>query len=442
MPRTASLLLLLLVILSLPRPGQGQVRWETDLESAMARAKAEGKPMLISMHTSTEVACRRMLEKLYTDPDILPLLAEFVILPTCFDLHEEEKRTIDGKEVSVSPLFGTLGCAQLQRNEADVRDRFFDKADVKVPQHVFVGDDGEIYLGKIYELKKPAFVTLLTNALILYGSKVSDGMDEVTKGFLAEVEKGSMQEKRKAVHGLLDFQDPRRVDILHMTMQGLKKEAEKGECVRAFGKENYAFAAPAVMKALNDPSEYVRNCAVVSLEEMKATEAGEKLLAMFEKENDKEFRKDILRALGPCGGGLPKIKEVLVDNVKDRREDNRIACYLSLGYHLHDQDVQELLAKQWKKEGKSIAAKTAIIWAYTFARDESLIPQLDELIAKERNGQLKYLVEAAKLQITTGSGVAPEDGRSGHIKLHNAMGAILSGDKIPRNAYKYWKGDD
>ena len=149
---------------------QAQVTWEPTLEGALAKAREGGKPLLISMHTSTEVACQRMLKKLYTDPAIVPILSEFVLLPTCFDDHDEVMKTIDGKKVSVSPLFGTLNCEQLRRNEADVRKTFFDKSEVKVPQHIFVGDDGKPYMKKIYELKKPAFITLLNNALVIYGS--------------------------------------------------------------------------------------------------------------------------------------------------------------------------------------------------------------------------------------------------------------------------------
>ena len=421
---------------------QTQVAWEPSLEKALAKAKSEGKPLLISMHTSTEVACQRMLTKLYTDPDIVPVLSEFVLLPTCFDVHEEVTKTIGGMRKSVSPLFGTLDCKQLIRNEADVRAEFFEKSDVKVPQHIFVGDDGKPFMTKIYELKKPAFITLLNNALILYGSKATKGMDKVTRGFLKTVKKGPLKSKRKAVQGLLGFQDPRKIDILYLTIQSIKRENEKGECVRAFGKDIHSWAASTVVKWLRDPSEHVRNCAIVSLEEMKATEAADKLLALFKKARDKELVKDILRALGPCSGGSAEAKQLLIKHVKDRREVNRIACYLSLGYFLDDEDVQELFRKRFKKEGKNVAVKTAIIWAHTYLADESHIPRMHALVAKEKNHQLKYMARAAELQIRTGTGVAPEDGKSGYVKLHSAFGALFSKDKIQRNSFKYWKGDD
>ena len=44
-----------------PLWAQPQVLWEKDLESALAASKKQGKPLLISMHTSTEIACQRML---------------------------------------------------------------------------------------------------------------------------------------------------------------------------------------------------------------------------------------------------------------------------------------------------------------------------------------------------------------------------------------------
>ncbi|MAG57771.1 MAG: hypothetical protein CMJ83_15905 [Planctomycetes bacterium] len=430
------------LVLSPAVDAQSRVVWESTLEQAQTKAKRQGKPMLISMHTSTEVACQRMLKNLYTDPDIVPILSEFVLLPTCFDVHEEETRTVDGKKVSVSPWFGTLNCQQLTKNEIDVRSTFLDKSEVKVPQHIFVDGSGKIFMTKVYELKKPAFITLLNNALILYGSKAAKGMDKVTKGLLRSVKRGSMKDKRRSVIGLLDLEDPRTVDILYLTIQSITREQEKGECVRAFGRDLYTWASPTVAKWLRDPSEHVRNCAVVSLEEMKAPGVAPKLLSLFQKARDKELKKDILRALGPCGEDSEEIKKVLLKQVKDRREVTRIACYLSLGYYLDQEDVRELLHKRFKKEGRSVAAKTAIIWAHTYLRDETLIPSMQALVANEKNHQLKYMVGAAELQIKTGTAVAKKDGRGGYIKLHKAFGVIFGKDKILRNSYKYWKGDE
>jgi len=425
-----------------PLWAQPQVLWEKDLESALAASKKQGKPLLISMHTSTEIACQRMLTSLYRDPAIVPILNEFVLLPTCFDVHQEETRTVGGKKLSVSPLFGTVNCAQLTKNEADVRAAFFDKSVVKVPQHIFVDGSGKTYMKKVYELKKPAFISLLNNALVLYGSKAARGMDKVSKGLFNAVRKGKKKDKRLAVRSILDQEDPRKTDILYFTIQSITREQDKGECVRAFGKDIYGWASPTVAKWLRDPSDHVKNCAVVSLEEMKATGVVDQLLTMYENARDKELKKDLLRALGPCGEDSDEAKAVLVKAVKDRREDNRIASYLSLGYYLDQEDVQQLLSKRFKKEGRSVAAKTAIIWAHTYLGDESLIPHMRDMIAGEKNRQLEYMVNAAELQIRTGTGVARKDGKGGYVKLHKAFGAIFGKDKILRNAYKYWKGDD
>lgn len=436
--------LLLGALLASAVAAQSQVKWESSLDAALARAKAEGKPLLISMHTSTEIACQRMLTNLYRDPAIVPILNEFVVLPTCFDDHEETEVEIDGEKRRVSPLFQTVGCDVLRKNEADVRERYFETSKVTIPQHIFVGDDGKIYLQKIYELKKPAFITLLNNALILYGGQAADGMDPVTKTYLEKIRKGTEKERRHAVRGVLEFEDQRKLDILYLTIQGLKKESEKAECVRAFGREQFSWAAPTVMKWLRDPAEHIRHCAVVSLEEMKAKEAAKTLLEMHGKarSKDKELKKDILRALGPCTEASEEARKLLVSKTKDRSDVMRIGAYLSLGYYLENEDVREVLAKRFKKEKKNIAAKTAILWAYSFSGDEELIPSMEALVAKEKNRQLHYIANAAALKIKTGSGVAKSEGRGGYAKLRKALGAIYSRDKILRNAYQYWKGDD
>ena len=69
--------------------------WAKSLEAAKEKAKERGVPLMITMHTSTEKACKRMLNTIYTDPEVQERLAEFVVLPTCFDEHDEVKANID-----------------------------------------------------------------------------------------------------------------------------------------------------------------------------------------------------------------------------------------------------------------------------------------------------------------------------------------------------------
>ena len=416
--------------------GQKGIHWEKDLDAALARAKDENRPLLICMHTSTEIACKRMLAKVYTDPSVQGKLKEFVLLPTCFDRHPQETQTVDGKEQTVSTLFKTVDCDVLTKNEELVRERFFDGNNVKVPQHIFVGADGKAFLKKIFELKKPAFLEFLDRALVQFGIKEVGGMDEPTRKLFEQVRKGSNKEKEAAVKKILEFQSEKKTEILYLTIQGLKRENDRMTCIRIMGAEDLSHGSTIALKWLSDKSTLLRNGAVVTLEEMKSGEASKPLMDLFgrTKSSEKELKKDILRALGPCGAGDADVKALLVKHTTDKVEINRLAAYLSLGYFLDEEDVQRVMQERWKKEGKSVALKTAIIWGYRQSQSRELAEQLESLMAGERNGQLKF-VAAAALRTMRGERAARGTWRA----LRKSLSVLYAKDKVVRNRVKRWR---
>lgn len=428
------ILALVVLVLSASGPLLGQgITWETDLEAAKERAAEENKPLLIALHNTTEVACRRMLTKVYRDPAVQKALAEFVILPTCFDRHEEVKS--DGQ--TSSKYFPGISCEALVKNEKVVREELLESANVKVPQHVFVGADGAIYLTKIYELKKTAFLDLLRRGLVMYGSEGVAKLEAELQGHFDEVRTGKEKRVRAAVKAILELQDLRKAELLYYTIQGMKKSEDRGMAIRAFGYDEYTFAAPVVIRWLEDSDAFVRNCAVVSLEEMKAADAGPRLITMWqeEKRKEKDLRKDILRAMGPCCGDDEAAREVLMAATGEKDGPKRAAAYMSLGPHLQEESVRELLAKRWRKEGKDLMQKSAILHAYGMQRDAELVPDVEKLLAKERNGQLELIgkVAIAKLRGETTEGIVT--GR----QYRKLVAPLYAHDKIQRNRRRFWR---
>ncbi len=414
--------------------------WQVGLDAAIEKARSEKKPLLISMHLSSEIACQRMLRNIYTDEDVLARLADFVVVPTCFDRHKEEERDVNGTRKTVSTLFKTLSCADLRQNEKEVREEFFETQDVKVPNHIFVGLDGKIYLQKIYELKKADFLKLLDRALVLFGNKVVRGLEKESQALFKKIRRGGIKQKKQAVRAIVELGDEEKMKLLYMTIQGLKKDEERGACVRALGSDAMKAAEFIVLKWLHDRSTFVRNCAVVTLEEMRAQDAAEDLLSLHQRTSDKEkeLRKDILRAFGPCAGDEPKAREILLAHVNDRWEPMRLAALMSLGSFLDDEDVQKTLADAWRKAGKAVAPRTAILYAYMNSRDASLIPQLTALVGKEKNHQILMVAKAAKARMKGQQNAAGDrkQGRGAGRSLRKAFSVLYSKDRIVRRAAK------
>lgn len=409
--------------------------WETDLESAMKKAASTGKPLLIAMHTSTEAASVRMLNQVYRDSKVRTRLGDFVVLPTCMDVHAEVMADVNGEERSVSLLFGEVDCKTLVRNEKEVRARFFKSSVVKVPQHIFVDvqPDGQwrILSQKVYELSKSKFLVLLEKALVTHGAVRVNGLPDHLKKLFALIRKGSGDERTEAVKSLVRFKNIKISDLLFPSIQKLAKEKDRAVCIRAMGYTEFTYAASVAMRWLPDRSSFIVNCAVVTLEEMAAADAVQSLLDLFPQVREKELQKDILRALGPCGAGNLPAKKLLLEYVENKEEIFRLAAYLSLGHFLDDGEIVKILKDRFKKERGKTLLKTGIVWAFRHKRDSRLADELEELVAKERNAQITA-VAAAAAKIMRGE-YLEYDGQ-----LRNALRALYSRDKIVRNEIKDW----
>src|SRR5690242_3304416 len=69
-----------------PRPEPG-LHWNTSVSDAVEKAKATKKPVLWVVMTDSEIACTRMLGKVYTDPAVIAKLDAFVLLPCSTYTH-------------------------------------------------------------------------------------------------------------------------------------------------------------------------------------------------------------------------------------------------------------------------------------------------------------------------------------------------------------------
>jgi HEAT repeat protein len=233
------------------------------------------------------------------------------------------------------------------------------------------------------------------------------------------------------------------VDIL--SGSELKPDPLKARLIRAVGAQAYGAAAQHFTRLLELKSVHHRNCVVVTLEEMANPAASDALLELWKKEKDPEIRKDILRALGPAGAGKEPARDLLLKELKAKEESHRIAAAMALGSHLSGrEDVRGALKERWKKESGNEILKIAILYAYFQSKDRDAGSDIDDLIADERNGEIK---EVARLvRGTLGGGPPPDPGRGGRGgrfgrggpqgSLLRALSRLYAADKIERNAVR------
>lgn len=421
----------LALLLGVPAYGREGFVWETSLTEAMDKATKTDKPLLITMHTSTEEACVRMLTQVYPDPEVQAQLAHFVVLPTCIDDHKEALASVNGEMRSVSTLFGGVSCDILKKNEKEVRERFFGSSDIQVPQHIFVDGQGNIFMSKAYELNKTALLDLLEKALITHGKQLVGGLNAYYQTLFKTIWKGPTREREEAVQTLLNLKYSKNKDLLFPTIQGLKKDRDRAVCIRAMGYAKFKDAAPIAMKWLDDRSTFIRNCAVVTLEEMRAAQAIKRLLELYSEVKNGELKKDIVRALGPCGAGNKEAKDILLAHARDKDMKLRAGAYLSLGHFLKERDVVDTLKESYRKEGGNVTQKIAILWAFKEEPSAKLAAEVEEMVAAEKNQQLKVVAMAA-VRLMKEEVVEYDD------QLISALRTLYAADKIVRNEVKDW----
>ena len=399
-------------------PGQGDLPWETDVEAALKKAKEAGRPVLILLHDRREIACKRMVSRVYADAEVRAAMRNFVLVPTCPD---REGRPLP---------FGGISEEQLADNESFVRRDVLEAVTVTVPQHLFLAPDGKVLLRKLYELKKSAFLDLMAEAQSAFSGVAIKGLAARQKKLFETVRNGSQKDKSKAVQTIAENDDPKTLELLYLTVQGLP-EAERAVCIRALGYDRFSHAGPILLRWLADRSKLVRHCAVVTLEETAGMGAMTPILDLHEKTKDSEVKKDCLRALGPCASGDEKVRDLLLSKVKDRKEPIRVASYLSLGHFLHDDAVRDVLKKRYKKEGRAAAAKAAILWAYHLSGESDQVDVVKSLMKSERSGQLSALGAYVIKSLESETGKLNKT-------LKSALRPIYARDRIQRNAVKDW----
>ena len=423
---------LVLGVLLIPAAAQSapSVRWQSDLDKAIELARSKGRPMLIAMHKVGEIACKRMIEDVYTDPDVVAKLGDFVCLATCLDRHD----VVDGAPThGPCSAFPGITCDQHQAIEGLVRERYIGTNTVKVPQHMILTADGKLLLTQIFEMKKTAFLDYCDKGLALFGTEMAQGMDAIIREKLGLVVNGNAAERKEAVQFLLKTNDQKAIDVLFLTIQGLDKGKDRGACVRAMGYEELEEAAgPLLLKWLRDRDPFVVNCAVVSIEETGHGPALKPLLELYEKTNDKEVKKDIVRALGTVGAADPDARKLIAAAITSSEDVMRIAGYLSSAPLLQEDETRARINAQFKKEGGDATAKASIVRSYQLAESVLLADELLAIVAKDGNKGLQDLAMAAKKDLEGAAEMAD------WAVMRKGYRPIYVTDRIQRNFLEDW----
>lgn len=408
---------------------QIELPWVGDMDKALERAKAENKPILVCMHWAGEKACIQMLNNVYQNPDVAEAMRrDFILVGTSPDAHDEIEK--GGKKYSA--LFRTVTCDELVRCEHRVKELYFSGPKVTVPQHIIVMPDGTAAVKKTYLMDQGKLRSFLQDFMIGFAGDAAKSLDTRLRESLETVRKGNSEDRKNAIRQIIEYGDAKVIELLYHTIQGIKKDKDRGECIRFMGYPELAAAGPILMRWAKDSEEYIQNCAVVSLEETEYAAAKADLDALYESAKDDHLKKDALRALAVCGAGDAAVKAKLLAAFESKDQWIRQAGYLGLQNFLGSgsDDVRTAMKEAYKKDDL-FQSRGAIIFSYSATKDSDLIPDLQEMIEKEKNRQIAGLAEHS-IKMLNGEAAEFERG------MQKTMKSIFSGDKIIRNRVLDW----
>lgn len=486
---TARLLLVLLATLagglrsqeaaSQPAP---RLQWESEVEAAYKKAKELGRPVLYVIMKDKEIGCRRMLEKVWTDAGVIAKSQEFVLLPCSMYHHQPVTLRIDGKEVESCPQFAGVSCAQHQTIEKWMRENYQPKGEVVAPQHLFTDPEGRLLTRREYEVGAADMIKLMDRALRMHqgkpaeppvskdpagemgdpepgepgeGESAAAELSPDAERLLEMIATGDAETRRDAVQSLVSEENPLNVEALVdlLLSKRMKSTEDRGEVIRALGYPRFSHAALGLIPLLATKTKFLRNCTVVTMEEMANAAVAPALTELWKKEKDPEVKKDILRALGPAGGGHEPALELLRKNLKSPNEKLRMASAMGLGYWLASQeDVRDDLKKRYRREGRSAKVKTAILYAYRTSGDAKFADDIRAMQKEERNADMKTLgelvmahLEGREPELDSNRGGGGRGGRGGGrggwrnnptFRYYTLIRPLVADDKIVRNAVR------
>lgn len=418
--------------------------WQHDWKSALAKATAESKPILVVVVKEREPACPRMFEKVYADGDVAAKLANFVLVPCCEDGHAQVE---DAQKHATCARFRGVLCTEHQAIERLLHERFADatNGEIVVPLHVVCDIAGNVLLRHPWEMKHDAFLEFLETGLSLFkdpGAKEPNAAKSARSPAVEKLVDAILRAKgddarEQAVKDLLSESTAERDAAYLDAIARLKAPADKADAIRAAGRAELKSAAPTLAKLLDEKDPFLRDCAVVTLEEQGSPAVAATLLAQWGREKDGEVRKDLLRAMGPCGGGNGDVKKLLLAELADPKESLRAGAACSLGCFVKgDAEVAAALAARYAKE-KSLAVQVGVLWGLGASEDEGQQSLVDQLVAKEKNADLLKLAALVKKRLTSSlDKVTFGHGKGNRAEIHHLIAPLVDGDKVEREYVK------
>lgn len=381
--------------------------WTPSLDDALAKAKAEKKPILLAFNLDGERASDELVADHYKDAAIAKL-AERTLNVFC--------------SITDRPRVPGVSAAQHQAAEKKARGEILKIGageDVIAPQHVFIDGDGTVLVSAAYRLSKgelewcfaeairkldPTFAftpspRTRAPAALAFGkpqrgetapppskAEVAEALKEVKKG------RGGFAAAMEHAQVILRSDDPEALKWGQNTLRGLPG-GMKGNVLRMIGAGSPRAWHAVLAEHLDSPDTALRLSAAAGLESIAEPKALPALQKASRSEKDEGVRGRLLRAMAACGPEQKSVVQTVQKAVPAGPEALRIQAILAAAYLDDGAVVRDLM----KLALTDAAAKARATAAYVIAtrREQKLLADLEPLAQAETDADTKLWLAAA-----------------------------------------------
>lgn len=397
-----------------------QVDWVGDWEEAFRQAREGDRPVMLCINSKDgEGANERAAGEIYRDAAFTALSRKFVMMV----ISTRQHRLTGG----VCPRFGKVTCEEhlgcwkaLRSRHGDVFFVAGSNGDMISPQHAWFRTDGTLIRRKEYELTKEELLKRMRAVLAEADQPLPKGdagipaadapLSERDRAELERVSGSDDREERRAAAGnLLATGKVAAAEALVTLMRETRKKPLRCDILRALGRARTLSARSYVEDALGDKEPLVRSFAAVALEQLGQPESVDPLLKRVRKERDTDARRNMVLALGVCGGGAADkeaAKQLLKGLHSDKQNEVRKYCALAMrGYEGKGASLVLKKLEQAALKVKDRNVRGAIVYTLAFiGNPRTTAPVLEKVLAKQRDDLGRIFVQVAIDKVKGGDG--------------------------------------
>ncbi len=379
----------------------GKITWRRDLESALELARQLQAPILVSLVREDPNGLDPLVERSYTDPNVIELSRSMVCLVASRADHRDGSEGAD--VVAVCPRFGAVTCAEHVAVEASLPDTIRGSNASAAAQHVLLDPDGTV-LNRRERTISAADLRSLMRAAISAVRKRRDlpDPDPVTRPGSDYLKEPDESARMAIIQELLGSGRTLAMKYLISHVADSDDGERVAKLLEQIGRAGHPDGVPLIAGFIRHSQLDLRRSASMALEEIASPSAIEPLTAQLKIEGRDAVKGALIRALAACGKGSSAVAKTLLPFTRSGSLNVRVEAVIALRLYPREEEASAEILRVLGSTDKRLL-QAACAWTLGYLRDRRAEPLVARLVADTRQDELSPVFRAARDRIAEDS---------------------------------------